>query len=68
MCYALTAAIQGYMVKKLNPVWRLVFAACAVFMFLQFKICDVIGLALFAALMGALLLGKRKDRQAGQSA
>lgn len=66
MCYALTAAIQGYMVKRLNPLWRLSFAVCAVFMFLQFKICDVIGLVLFAVLMTLLLLGKQKEKQAEQ--
>jgi len=59
MCYALTAAIQGYMVKRLNAVWRLAFAVCAVFMFLQFKICDVVGLAIFAVLMALLWIGKK---------
>lgn len=61
MCYALTAAIQGFMVKRLNVVWRLVFFACAIFMFLQFKICDVIGLVMFAVLLATLLMKKKKN-------
>lgn len=61
MCYALTAFAQGFMVKKLNPVLRIAFAICAVFMFLQFKICDVIGLVLFAALISLLILQKKRE-------
>ncbi|MBU5627120.1 TRAP transporter fused permease subunit [Oscillibacter sp. MSJ-2] len=68
MCYALTAAIQGYMVKRLGVLLRLAFFVCAVFMFLQFKICDVIGLAIFAVLMALLLLQKKKGNTVSEPA
>lgn len=66
MCYALTAAIQGFFVKNLNPAWRLAFLACAVFMFLQFKICDVIGLVMFAVLLAVLLFQRKQLRSAAE--
>ena len=62
MCYAMTAALQGYYMKRLNIVWRLLFAVCAVFMFLQFKVADYIGLAMFVVLFCVLYLEKKKQR------
>lgn len=64
MCYAMTAALQGFYMKKLNVVWRLLFAVCAIFMFLQFKIADYIGLAMFAVLFGVLFCEKKKHTTA----
>ena len=64
MCYAMTAALQGFYMKKLNVVWRLLFAVCAIFMFLQFRIADYIGLAMFAVLFGVLFCEKKKQTTA----
>ena len=66
--YALTAAIQGHMVKRLGVIWRVAFAICAVFMFIQLKICDVIGLGMFVVLMVILWTGKKRGKLADQSA
>lgn len=61
MCYGMTAALQGFFIKKLNVIERVIFAVSAVFMFLQFVICDVIGLAIFAAMLALLLIGRKKN-------
>ncbi len=68
MCYALTAAIQGHLVKRLGAIWRVAFGICAVFMFIQLKICDVIGLVMFAVLLAMLWTGKKRGKLADQSA
>ncbi len=62
MCFAMTATVQGYMLRSLNVPERLVFLACSVFMFLQNKIFDVIGIAIFAAMIVFLKMYKKNNR------
>nr|MBQ6241905.1 TRAP transporter fused permease subunit [Lachnospiraceae bacterium] len=62
MCYAMTATVQGYMFRKLNLPIRAAFLVCAVFMFLQNKIYDVIGIAIFAVLIGFIIFERKKNK------
>lgn len=68
MCYGMTAAIQGHLIRGLNPVLRVLFFASAVCMFLQSIVLDVIGIVVFAALIAYLFLQKRKENTAATPA
>ena len=63
-----TAAIQGHLIRGLNPVLRVLFFASAVCMFLQSIVLDVIGIVIFAALIAYLFLQKRKENTAATPA
>ena len=62
--FAIAAAIEGYMLAPLNPVFRILLAAAGLALIYPGTLTDVIGIAVVAAIFAFELIRKRRAKAA----
>jgi len=60
--FGLSAAMNGYLFAKINPVFRVLFAAGGICMMVPDTITDVVGIALIVALFVVQFLMRKRSQ------